>query len=161
MKKLLAILFIGTIALSACSKKPQQVSDENQAPTFANADENASGDSDAGKANGLQTINFPYDSFTIDSNAQAILASNAQTLKDKASLKIQVEGHCDTRGGVQYNLGLGEKRAVAVRKHLIKLGIASNRITTVSFGKEKLLDSSDTEDAHAKNRRANFVITSR
>jgi peptidoglycan-associated lipoprotein len=161
MKKLLAILFMGTIALSACSKKQQVVEDEVQGPTISNADENTSGDSDSGKATGLQSVNFPYDSFEIDGSAQAKLSANAQLMKDKASLKIQVEGHCDSRGGIQYNLGLGEKRANAVKRFLTKAGVAANRITTVSFGKEKLLDQSDSEEAHAKNRRANFTVTSR
>jgi peptidoglycan-associated lipoprotein len=161
MKKLLAILFIGTLAMSACSKKQQVVEDETSAPTVANADENAQGDSDSGKANGLQSINFPYDSNELNAEAKATLKANADVLKDKASLKIQVEGHCDIRGGIQYNLGLGEKRASAVKKYLSSLGISSKRISTVSFGKEKLLDNADSEAAHARNRRANFVVTAR
>lgn len=154
----LAVLAIGMAVGCSKKQKPEEVS----VPTAASADENVmSGDSDSGQAMGLQTVNFPYDSFTLDSAAKSVLKSNADVLKDKTSLKIQVEGHCDSRGGIQYNIALGEKRANVVKKYLEDLGISGDRITTISFGKEKLLDTSDTEAAHAKNRRGNFVVTSR
>ncbi len=162
MKNLLAVLMISALSLtSACSKKGQQKPEESTLPTAANADENMNGDSDSGKAMGLQTIHFAYDNFTLDSEAKAILSGNAKILKDKASLKIQVEGHCDARGGIQYNLGLGEKRANSVKKFLADQGIKGDRVMVISFGKEKLLDNGDSEAANAKNRRANFVVTSR
>ncbi len=119
------------------------------------------GDSDSGKAMGLQTIHFAYDSYILDDSNKAILQANTQILKDKSSIKVQVEGHCDVRGGIQYNLALGEKRANAVKKFLIDGGIAADRLSIISFGKEKLLDPSDSEAAGAKNRRATFVITAR
>ncbi len=161
MKNLLAILLIGSIAISACSSKKDTKPDETGIPTAKDADQNSSGDSDSGKALGLQTIHFQYDSFTLDSNAKTALTAGAQILKDKASVKIQVEGHCDARGGIQYNLGLGEKRANAVKKFLVDAGISKDRISTISFGKERPLDPAETEEAYAKNRRANFVITAR
>ncbi|MBU6153893.1 MAG: OmpA family protein, partial [Bdellovibrionales bacterium] len=74
---------------------------------------------------------------------------------------IQVEGHCDQRGGIQYNIALGEKRSNAVKKFLTGQGIAGDRISVISFGKEKPVDSAETEAAYAKNRRGNFVVTSR
>ena len=75
------------------------------------------------------------------------------------NIHVQIEGHCDQRGGIQYNLALGEKRAEAVKKYLIGLGVGGSRIQTISYGKEHLLDSSSTEDAYSRNRRANFVLT--
>ncbi len=158
MKKLVMLMLAATIAVSACSKKPK--TDESNLPSAANADQNM-GDSDTGKAMGLQTIHFGYDAYTLNPEAKTILKANAQILKDKASLKIQVEGHCDQRGGIQYNVALGEKRANSVKKFLSDLGIASERVSVISFGKEKPIDNGMTDEAHAKNRRANFAITSR
>lgn len=155
---LAAVATVATLAVTGCSKKPAP--DATSLPTAANADETM-GDSDSGKALGLQTINFAYDAYTLSSEAKEILKANAQIMKDKTSIKIQVEGHCDQRGGIQYNIALGEKRANSVRKFMQDSGIAKDRIEIISFGKEKPLDPSDTEAAHAKNRRANFVVTSR
>ena len=148
MNKLLTLLIAATLTMSACS-------------TAAHADENTAGDSDNGKAMGLQTIHFGYDAFTLNAEAKSILKANAQILKDKASLKIQIEGHCDNRGGIQYNVALGEKRANAAKKFLVTAGISADRISVISFGKEKPIAMGETEEAYAKNRRGNFVITSR
>lgn len=160
MKKFLAIVFIGSLALSACSKKEIKT-DENAIPTATDADVNTMGDSDSGQAMGLETIHFPYDAFTLDATAKGQLKAAAQILKDKPSIKIQVEGHCDNRGGIQYNLALGEKRANAVKKFLIDQGVKSDRLATISYGKERPIAQGDTEEAYAKNRRANLAITAR
>jgi len=161
MNKFLTLALATMISLSACSTAKKAPTDENLVPTAANADENAMGDSDSGKAMGLQTIHFGYDSYTLDDANKNMLKSNAQILKDKPSVKVQIEGHCDVRGGIQYNLALGEKRANAVKKFLLDDGIKAERISVISFGKEKLLDQSENEEAHAKNRRGTFVITAR
>lgn len=159
----LATVLSASLWFSGCSKSEQQDPqlDEQPIPAAVAGDENASGDSDSGRAAGLQTVNFPYDSFALDEQGKATLAGNVQILKDKPSLAIQIEGHCDERGGIQYNIALGEKRANAVRGYLRQQGIQGERITTISFGKERPLDQGKTEEAYAKNRRANFVITSR
>ena len=158
MNRWAIVLLASTLAVSACSKKP--VADPSALPSAANADETL-GDSDSGKAMGLQSIHFGYDAYTLDAEAKSILASNAKILKDKASLKVQVEGHCDQRGGIQYNIALGEKRANSVKKFLGEQGIAADRVSVISFGKEKPVDSAENEAAYAKNRRANFAVTSR
>jgi peptidoglycan-associated lipoprotein len=157
---LMILALAATLAASGCSgNKPK--SDES-VPSADNAiDNSATGDSDSGKAMGLQTIHFPYDAFAIDAEAKGQMKNNAQIMKDHPSLKIQVEGHCDQRGGIQYNVALGEKRANATRKYLEDMGISGDRITTVSMGKEHLLDQGTTEEAYAKNRRANFVVTTK
>lgn len=154
----LTALMIALASSSACSKKPKP--DEGVVPT-AGADENASGDSDSGKAMGLQTVRFAFDSSNLTSESKSILKANAEILKAKSGVKIQIEGHCDTHGGIQYNIALGERRANAVMKFLQDLGVSGDRLSTISFGKERLLDSGTSEAADAKNRRANFVITSR
>jgi peptidoglycan-associated lipoprotein len=161
MNKWLALVLISFVSLNGCSKKGQVNPEDSALPSAAGADENWSGDSDVGKAGGLLTVNFDYDVFTLDDQAKGILRTNAQILKDKPSVKVQVEGHCDKRGGTQYNLALGEKRANSVRKYLVDLGIKKSRISIVSFGHEKPLAFGDSEADYAKNRRGNFVITSR
>ena len=127
------------------------------------ADENVAmggiGDSDSGKAMGLETIHFPYDSFLLNEETKAQIQANARILKGNPHVKIQIEGHCDQRGGIQYNIALGEKRANSVRSYMEDLGVSAERMTIISFGKEKLADSDTTEEAYSKNRRANFVIT--
>jgi peptidoglycan-associated lipoprotein len=160
MNQFLTLALATMLSLTACSSA-KKVQDENLVPTAANADENLLGDSDSGKAMGIQTIHFSYDSYILDNENKDLLKKNAQILKDMASIKVQVEGHCDTRGGIQYNLALGEKRANAVKKFLIDQGINGDRISTISFGKEKLLDQGNTEAAHSKNRRGTFVITAK
>jgi peptidoglycan-associated lipoprotein len=154
-------LMIATLVAGAigCSKKQKE--DEGAVPNAAAADENTSGDSDSGKAMGLQTVHFPYDAFALDSNGKQTLQANADVLKSHPTVKIQIEGHADQRGGIQYNIALGEKRANAAKKYLIDNGIAADRITTISFGKERPIDTGMTEEAYAKNRRDNFVITSK
>jgi peptidoglycan-associated lipoprotein len=160
MKKWTMLAIAATLSFAACSKK-NTVEDGSNLPSAADADVNAMGDSDSGKAMGLQSIRFGFDGYLLDDEAKSILKGNAQILKDKASTKIQVEGHCDQRGGIQYNIALGEKRANAVKKFLIDQGIKADRISTISLGKEKPIDMGSSEEAHAKNRRANFVVTSR
>lgn len=155
----LVLVIASAMTLGACSKKTKE--EESTIPTAADADQNLMGDSDTGKAMGLQTVHFPYDSFVLDTEGKNVLKSNAQVLKDKPTVKIQIEGHCDQRGGIQYNIALGEKRANSTKNYLIDLGITADRITTISFGKERPLDAGSSEEAFAKNRRANFVITSR
>jgi peptidoglycan-associated lipoprotein len=155
---LLAAVAAIAVAGPGCASK-KKAADEGV--TSEAMDANTMGDSDSGNAGGLQTVHFPYDSFALDSRAKSTLKNNAQVLKDKPSLKIQVEGHCDQRGGIQYNIALGEKRANSVRAYLMDQGIPGDRITTISYGKERPVDQSMSESAFAKNRRANFVITAR
>ena len=86
------------------------------------------------------------------------LAENAAVLMDNPSVKIRIEGHCDSRGTEDYNLALGEKRALAARDYLVNFGIAQSRISVISYGEERPLDPAETEKAWAKNRRAEFDI---
>ena len=151
-------LLVAGLAGTGCSgKKP----DESESATAPSVEDNTMGDSDHGNALGLQTVNFPYDSFVLPEEGKNVLKANADILKDKTSLKVQIEGHCDMRGGIQYNIALGEKRANAARKYLVDLGISEDRVSTISYGKERLLDPATSEEAHARNRRGNFVVTAR
>ena len=113
--------------------------------------------SDSGKISGLASVNFDYDSATLSTDSRRRLADNAEWIKANANATVQVEGHCDSRGSVEYNLALGERRAKAVKAYLVSLGIDSKRLTIISYGEEKPIATGESEDAYGKNRRANFV----
>lgn len=113
--------------------------------------------SDGGKISGLQSVKFEYDSATLTTDTRRQLAENAEWIKSNSKTTVQVEGHCDSRGSVEYNLALGERRAKSVKNYLVSLGIDSKRLTIISYGEEKSIASGDNEEAYAKNRRANFV----
>ena len=113
--------------------------------------------SDSGRISGLETVFFDYDKAALSSSAKKAIAGNADWMKNNSRVSVQIEGHCDNRGSIEYNLALGERRAQAVKSHMVSLGVATNRLSIISYGKEKPLASGDSEDAHARNRRANFV----
>lgn len=119
------------------------------------------GDSDSGKAGALQTVYFAFNSSNLNSSTRASLQANAEYLKTNSDVEVQIEGHCDERGGVQYNLALGEKRAMAVKQYLVSMGVNSSRVSTISFGKERPIAFGHDESSWSKNRRANFVVTAK
>jgi peptidoglycan-associated lipoprotein len=116
---------------------------------------------DINKNSPFQPVFFLLDSSDIDSAGQQALNANAQILKKYPTWVITIEGHCDERGTAEYNLALGERRAVAARTYLVSLGVPGDRLRTVSYGKEFPFDPGHDEQAWAKNRRAQFVLTSR
>ena len=105
----------------------------------------------------IGSVYFEFDKYDLGSDARSTLATNAQWLKSHPDIKIRVEGNCDERGTVEYNLALGEKRANAVKDYYVSLGIPAGRIQTVSYGKERPLDPGHNEEAWAKNRRSDTV----
>ena len=109
----------------------------------------------------FQPVFFAFDSSDLDSAGQATLNSNAEILKKYPTWVITIEGHADERGTAEYNLALGERRAVAARTYLVSLGVPADRLRTVSYGKEFPFDPGHDEGAWAKNRRAQFVVTSK
>ena len=113
--------------------------------------------SDSGQIGGLKTVSFSYDQAVLSSSAREALAGNAKWIKEHGGANVQIEGHCDERGSIEYNLSLGERRARSVKRYLVSLGVQSKRLSVISYGKEKLMDSGDSEDAHMRNRRANFL----
>jgi peptidoglycan-associated lipoprotein len=116
---------------------------------------------DLNRSSPLRPLFFAYDSSEIDAEGRAVLDANTATLRRNPTWTVTVEGHCDERGTAEYNLALGERRAVAAREYFISLGIPADRLRTVSYGKEFPFDPGSTEEAWAKNRRAHFVITAR
>ncbi len=155
MKKVL-MLVLALVLVSSCSKKDVLTEKEDS----TSIGYGISG-SDAGQAGDLKTINFDFDNSNITAEAKTILKANAEWLKKNAKVSIQIEGHCDSRGTIEYNIALGEKRAIVVKKYLLGLGISKTRLNVISYGKEKPLVKEDSEAAWAKNRRANFVIVSK
>ncbi len=107
----------------------------------------------------LQDVLFDYDKSDIRETDRANLSKNAETLKKFDFLKVTVEGHCDERGTVEYNLALGERRARAAYDYLVSLGVPADRLRTVSYGKEVPVCMESNEDCWQKNRRAHFTVS--
>jgi len=104
-----------------------------------------------------QDIYFDFDSFSILPEAQEILSSKAEWLQNNPDATVTIEGHCDERGTIEYNLALGDRRGESAKAFLVNLGIAESRLNTISYGEERPLDPDNNEDAWGKNRRAHFV----
>ena len=109
----------------------------------------------------FKPVFFSLDSADLDDPGRAVVSGNAALLKKYSAWVITVEGHADERGTPEYNLALGERRAVAVKTYLVSLGVAPDRVRIVSYGKEFPFDPGHDEAAWSKNRRAHFVITSK
>jgi peptidoglycan-associated lipoprotein len=109
----------------------------------------------------LKPVFFFFDSDQLDDAARAVLDEDAGVLRQYPTWVVTVEGHTDERGSAEYNLALGERRALAAKNYLVSLGIAADRLRTVSYGKEFPFDPGSTEDAWSMNRRAHFMLTSR
>ncbi len=107
----------------------------------------------------LADIHFEYDSAALTEQTRATLERHAVWLQTRRGLRVTIEGHCDQRGTVEYNLALGEQRARAAWDYLVSLGVAADRLRTVSYGKERPLDPGGTEQAYALNRRAHFSVS--
>lgn len=107
----------------------------------------------------LADIHYELDSASLTEEARGVLERHAVWLQTRRGLKVTIEGHCDQRGTVEYNLALGEQRARAAWDYLVSLGVAADRIRTVSYGKERPLDPANSEAAYAVNRRAHFSVS--
>ncbi|HAY23377.1 peptidoglycan-associated lipoprotein Pal [Desulfobacca acetoxidans] len=105
-----------------------------------------------------EDVFFEYDQFTLTSESRSLLQKKASFLQKHPEIQITIEGHCDIRGSSDYNLGLGQKRADSAKSYLQDLGIAGNRLSTISYGKEQPIAPGNTEEAHARNRRGHLVI---
>lgn len=159
-----ALLVVG---LGACKSK--KTAEDTAAPAETSGAESATpqidstpmsfdaAGSDSGKISGLKSINFEYDKAALTAEAKKKIQGNAEWLKGQNGVKMQIEGHCDSRGSIEYNLSLGERRAQAVKNYMVSLGVNADRLSIISYGKEKPLSHGDSEADHQKNRRANFV----
>lgn len=109
----------------------------------------------------LKPLLFELDSAEVSQPGQQVLQANAAVFKKYPTWQVTIEGHCDERGTAEYNLALGERRAVAAKAYLVSLGVPADKIRTVSYGKEFPFDAGHDDTAWSKNRRAHFVITSK
>jgi peptidoglycan-associated lipoprotein len=109
----------------------------------------------------LKPLFFELDSAEVSPAGQATLQADAAVMKKFPAWQITIEGHCDERGTAEYNLALGERRAVAAKNYLVSLGIPADKLRIVSYGKEFPFDAGHDDAAWQKNRRAHFVITAK
>lgn len=188
MRKVIGVLGILLVAgVAACAKKvppvakpttpppasttggarppapPTPVNEPQPVPVEpAVADELSARDlDDINKNSPFQPLFFGLDQAEVSVEGQQVLNANAQILQKYPTWVITIEGHADERGTAEYNLALGERRALAARNYLVSLGIPAERLRTVSYGKEFPFDPARTEEAYSQNRRAHFVVTSK
>lgn len=156
----LILSFILSLVFVSCATSQPNTNSANidREPASIFTDGASSHESDLGNALGLQSVFFSYKSYQLSPEARSVIKKNAKILKNYPQLVIQIEGHCDQKGGVAYNLKLGERRASEIRKVLIREGIQKERLIVMSFGKGKPLEFS--KEVVARNRRANFAILS-
>jgi peptidoglycan-associated lipoprotein len=167
----LAVVLMSVLALSGCPKKPQTLPDSSATPTDSSANAGEAGNGgdlsssnlsddqraiEALKASGT-VIYFDYDKAEIKSEYVGIVTGHAKYLNGNAARKIRLEGHSDERGSREYNIGLGERRAQAVRRALLLQGVPETQITTVSYGEERPAVQGSDESAYSRNRRVELV----
>lgn len=170
MKKYILILFSLFLLtyLTGCGKKPTlkpavepsktETKTGETTPELANDEPVMSESEDLTEKIDLKSIHFEFDKYRLTDEAKELLAENARVLKNNSKVRITIEGHCDERGTVEYNLALGERRAQAARNYLMELGVPENRISIISYGKERPMEYGQNEGAWAKNRRDEFVV---
>jgi peptidoglycan-associated lipoprotein len=162
----LALLLLASLSLVGCSTNSSKQDGSGSADSMVDdAAENYSlelnGTSDENTAGPLRTIFFDYDSSSLSGAARTALEDAANFLKESTNVDVQVEGHADERGGHQYNLALGERRARSIKDYLVALGVNASRLTIISYGKEKPNSFGHDEESWSKNRRASFMITAK
>ncbi len=160
------LLMVALVTAGCTSKKKKQlghtgvdseVSETGLAPEGSLERMRAGRPPGSGEGGPLDDVRFAFDSYDIDDGARSTLRGNADWLKDHADTKVEVEGHCDERGTVEYNLALGAKRARAAKDYLVALGVPADRLTTISYGEELPLCHTHDDSCWAQNRRAHFV----
>ncbi|MCI0404955.1 MAG: peptidoglycan-associated lipoprotein Pal [candidate division Zixibacteria bacterium] len=165
--KRIGFLLLGTALVgfyvAGCGKKAQPVTEKPPVTDTQTQPQDTSGRVETGEVSeetipsGFQKIYFDFDRYYIRDDAKAALENNARVLKGNANMRILIEGHCDERGTVEYNLALGERRAAAARQYLMDLGIEGSRISTISYGKERPVAFGHDESSWQQNRRDEFV----
>lgn len=176
--RLVVMLFVLTLLASGCAKKaveeepvtptpaeevteqqqPADVSDTNVVDNSAYDAAAAARAAERAASQGLVQIHFDFDQYVLTDDAKSTLVGNAGLLRAAPAVKVLIEGHCDERGSDEYNLALGEKRALATKNYLVSLGVDADRLTIISYGEEKPVDPAHTKEAWAKNRRADFKV---
>jgi peptidoglycan-associated lipoprotein len=151
----LSVLALLTLSLTGCPPK-KQVKTEEPKPEEQQAkpaEEPSLRGKDYKEVAEIQTVYFDLDQSSLRADARDQLGKNYQAIKEHEDWEVLVEGHCDERGTTEYNLGLGQKRAAAVRQYYMSLGLSGTKIATISYGKESPACTDHTEDCWSKNRR--------
>ena len=157
-----ALLFVSVLSLSGCASDPDKgkelATDKDAVGKEESLDTKQTAGILEGRTDGpMLPIYFEFDSSEITDNNITRIENNADFIKSQASV-IRIEGNCDSRGTAEYNMALGERRALAAKKYLINLGVAEDKLTTVSFGEDRLIDEGADETSHKLNRRDDFRI---
>jgi peptidoglycan-associated lipoprotein len=158
------ILLVASL-LTGCAKKTgsadvARTPEDSREPSTSSEGSSAGERDNALSSNNplLKDVFFNFDDHSLSAEARSTLSQNASLLREMAGLHATIEGHCDERGTVEYNLALGQRRADAARSYLIDLGIDSGRLKSISYGEERpFLDGHD-ESSWSQNRRAHFVV---
>jgi peptidoglycan-associated lipoprotein len=166
------VLLVGLLALWGCPKKTEvtaipetQQQEPQQSQAGLNGDAARSAEEEAREqaaaaGAGLQPVYFEFDRSFIDAGAGETMKANAEWLKAHPQARVKIEGNCDERGTTEYNQALGQRRAASAKKYLTDMGIAGQRISLISYGKEKPGCTETTENCRQKNRRDDFVVVS-
>ena len=171
MKRIGLLLIISAMALafmlSACGGSPEVVPEEPISPPVVTEPEVTEAEPPPPpppppvlKESQFKTVFFDFDKYNLRSDARTALDANYKLLKEFPDVVVKLEGHCDERGTVEYNLSLGEKRAQSAKTYLVTAGIKADRVQTISYGKERPVDPGHNEAAWAKNRRCEVRIIS-
>ena len=160
-KCFLPLLTVSLLLMGGCAQmaKKNMGDMDDMIDESSTVDFDVNDDSDSSDLGPIQTVHFAFNSSALSRTSKMKLKRTASFLSNNESVELQIEGHCDERGGVQYNLALGERRARIVKQYLVSLGVTSRRLTTISYGKEKPVSSGSDEDSWKQNRRANFMAT--
>jgi peptidoglycan-associated lipoprotein len=169
-KRLLAVVMLGVLVVTVgvgCSAKKKEegaapggaagMGEEGLAPG-GSLEHYKQGTGGAGEEGPLKDIHFAFDSYELDEEARSILREDGNWLKDNPQARVEIEGHCDERGTVEYNLALGAKRARAAKEYLVALGIPADRLSTISYGEELPVCQEHNEECWQRNRRCHFVV---
>lgn len=164
MMILMSVMICSILVLTGCPKKPeetampeaQQPAAEQPAPAPAPEPAPAEVKPEPAAA-GLKPIYFDFDRSFIRDDAKDVMKENAKWLKANPKVKVRIEGNCDERGTIEYNQALGQRRAAAAKKYLTDMGISASRVSLISYGKEKQVCTSATEDCWQQNRRDDLV----
>ncbi len=160
-----ALLIVSLVFISGCAKK-EKASDEAMQPSTDKAamgkeeplESKPIGISEGRTSEGMLPVYFDFDSSDVRNDQVSRIETNAAFLKSQPDTNIRIEGNCDPRGTSEYNMALGERRALSAKKYLVNLGISEERLSTISFGEERLLMHGHDELSWAQNRRDDFVI---
>ena len=157
-------MILSLVFISGCAK--DKVTDEEVKPSTdmgamgkeESLESKPIGISEGRTSEGMLPVYFDFDSSDIRKDQESRIEANADFLSSQADTNIRIEGNCDPRGTSEYNMALGERRALGAKKYLVNLGISDSRLSTISFGEERLLMHGHDELSWAQNRRADFVI---